>query len=183
MIDDKPFGDYQIVNRELKSIFKDSVNYWFEKSRTDSNFNVILENLVKNNLLDFSKYFAEFIKKVTSYYDFADKEPERVYHALVLGMMVNLQSKYKITSNRESGYGRYDIMLHPLQENLPAYIFEFKKYDSDDEDTIQATLESAMRQIKERNYAVTLQQEGYTNIHFIAIAFKGKEVKMCWEKV
>ena len=182
-IDDKLYGDFQIVNRELKSIFKDSVDYWFNKSQTKGKFDVILENLVKNNLIDFSKYFREFIEKVTSYYDFADKEPERVYHALVLGMMVNLQSKYRITSNRESGFGRYDIMLHPLQENLPAYIFEFKKFDSDDEETIQATLDNALLQIKTRNYAATLQQEGFQNIQLIAIAFKGKEAKMCWEKV
>ncbi len=182
-IDDKPYGDFQIVNRELKSIFKDSVDYWFNKSQTKGKFDVVLDNLVKNNLEDFAEYFAEFITKVTSYYDFADKEPERVYHALVLGMMVNLQSKYRITSNRESGFGRYDIMLHPLQENLPAYIFEFKKHHQIKEQNIDETLQNAMSQIKTRNYAATLQQEGFQNIELIAIAFKGKEVKLCWEKV
>lgn len=182
-IDDKPYGDFQIVNRELKSIFKDSVDYWFNKSQTKGKFDVVLDNLVKNNLEDFAEYFTEFITKVTSYYDFADKEPERVYHALVLGMMVNLQSKYRITSNRESGFGRYDIMLHPLQENLPAYIFEFKKHHQIKEQNIDETLQNAMSQIKTRNYAATLQQEGFQNIELIAIAFKGKEVKLCWEKV
>ena len=182
-IDDKPYGDFQIVNRELKSIFKDSVDYWFNKSQTKGKFDVVLDNLVKNNLEDFAEYFTEFITKVTSYYDFADKEPERVYHALVLGMMVNLQSKYRITSNRESGFGRYDIMLHPLQENLPAYIFEFKKHHQIKEKNIDETLQNAMSQIKTRNYAATLQQEGFQNIELIAIAFKGKEVKLCWEKV
>lgn len=182
-IDDKPYGDFQIVNRELKSIFKDSVDYWFNKSQTKGKFDVVLDNLVKNNLEDFAEYFSEFITKVTSYYDFADKEPERVYHALVLGMMVNLQSKYRITSNRESGFGRYDIMLHPLQENLPAYIFEFKKHHQIKEQNIDETLQNAMSQIKTRNYAATLQQEGFQNIELIAIAFKGKEVKLCWEKV
>ena len=182
-IDDKPYGDFQIVNRELKSIFKDSVDYWFNKSQTKGKFDVVLDNLVKNNLEDFAEYFTEFITKVTSYYDFADKEPERVYHALVLGMMVNLQSKYRITSNRESGFGRYDIKLHPLQENLPAYIFEFKKHHQIKEQNIDETLQNAMSQIKTRNYAATLQQEGFQNIELIAIAFKGKEVKLCWEKV
>lgn len=182
-IDDKPYGDFQIVNRELKSIFKDSVNYWFEKSKTETSFNQILHNLVNNNLNDFYLHFADFIEQSASYYDFADKEPERVYHALVLGMLVNLQSKYKITSNRESGYGRYDIMLHPLLENLPAYIFEFKKYDHRIDASFDDALDHAITQIREKNYANQLKAEGFKNIQLIAIAFKGKEVKMCWESV
>ena len=182
-IDDKPYGDFQIVNRELKSIFKDSVNYLFEKSKTETSFNQILHNLVNNNLNDFYLHFADFIEQSASYYDFADKEPERVYHALVLGMLVNLQSKYKITSNRESGYGRYDIMLHPLLENLPAYIFEFKKYDHRIDASFDDALDHAITQIREKNYANQLKAEGFKNIQLIAIAFKGKEVKMCWESV
>jgi hypothetical protein len=175
-------GEFQIPNIEIKTIFKDSVLYWFSKSQTYNKFNVVLENLKKRRIKDFSKYFADFIRMTCSYYDFADKEPEKVYHALVLGMMVQLQTEYRITSNRESGYGRYDVMLHPLQPNLPAFVFEFKKFEDDDEASIQDTLTSAMQQMKTNNYAATLQQEGHTNIHLIAIAFKGKEVKMVYEE-
>ena len=176
-------GEFQIPNIEIKTIFKDSVLYWFSKSQTYNKFNVVLDNLKKGRIKDFSKYFADFIRMTCSYYDFADSEPEKVYHALVLGMMVQLQTEYRITSNRESGYGRYDVMLHPLQPNLPAFVFEFKKFDAEDEESIQETLASAMQQMKTNNYAATLQQEGNTNIHLIAIAFKGKEVKMVYEAV
>ena len=141
-----------------------------------------MDNLKKGRIKDFSKYFADFIRQTCSYYDFADREPERIYHALVLGMMVQLQSEYRITSNRESGYGRYDVMLHPLKAELPAFVFEFKKFDEEDEENIQDTLHSALTQMKENNYAATLQQEGHQNIHLIAIAFKGKEVKMSYEQ-
>jgi hypothetical protein len=175
-------GEFQIPNIEIKTIFKDSVLYWFSKSQTYNKFNVVLDNLKKGRIKDFSKYFADFIRMTCSYYDFADSEPEKVYHALVLGMMVQLQTEYRITSNRESGYGRYDVMLHPLQSNLPAFVFEFKKFDAEDEESIQETLASAMQQMKTNNYAATLQQEGHTNIHLIAIAFKGKEVKMVYEE-
>ena len=175
-------GVFQIPNIEIKTIFKDSVLYWFSKSQTYNKFNVVLENLKKGRIRDFSKYFADFIRMTCSYYDFADSEPEKVYHALVLGMMVQLQTEYRITSNRESGYGRYDVMLHPLQPNLPAFVFEFKKFDAEDEESIQETLSSAMQQMKTNNYAATLQQEGHTDIHLIAIAFKGKEVKMVYEE-
>ena len=182
-VKNKQVGDFQIPNIEIHTIFEDSILYWFSKSQTYNSFNVVLENLKRGNIEDFEDYFEDFISKVCSYYDFADQEPERVYHALVLGMMVQLQSDYRITSNRESGFGRYDIVLHPLQKELPAYIFEFKKFNSKRETSMEQSLNSAMHQMKSKNYAATLQQEGHSNIHLIAIAFKGKEVKMQYEQV
>jgi hypothetical protein len=152
--------------------------HWFVQSETYDRFKVVMENMKKGLLKDFSKYFADFIRNACSYYDFADKEPEKIYHALVLGMMVHLQSDYRISSNRESGYGRYDIILHPLKKELPGFVFEFKKFDEDDEETIQQTLDAAFEQMLEKRYASILESEGCTNIHHIAIAFKGKEVKM-----
>ena len=183
LVINKQVGEFQIPNIEIQTIFEDSILYWFSKSQTYNKFNVVLENLKKGRIKDFSKYFADFIRQACSYYDFVDNEPERVYHALVLGMMVQLQSEYRITSNRESGYGRYDVMLHPLEPNLPAFVFEFKKFDKEDEESIQDTLNSAYQQMVDNQYASTLQQEGHTNIHLIAIAFKGKEVKMRYEEV
>ena len=97
-------------------------------------------------------------------------------------MMVQLQSDYRITSNRESGYGRYDIILHPLKLDLPAIVFEFKKFDSDDEQSIEDTLNAAMKQMYDMKYAAVLEQEGFSTIHHIAIAFKGKEVRMRYEE-
>ena len=181
--DENQVGDFKIPNIEIKTIFKDSILYWFSKSQTYDKFNVVLENLKKGRLEDFEDYFGDFIQRVCSYYDFADNEPERVYHSLVLGMMVQLQSDYRITSNRESGFGRYDIMLHPLKTTLPAYIFEFKKFNAKRETSMDDSLNAAMLQMKTKNYAATLQQEGHSNIHLIAIAFKGKEVKMQYEEV
>jgi len=182
-VNNKQVGDFQIPNIEIHTIFEDSILYWFSKSQTYNSFNVVLENLKRGNIEDFSLYFGDFIEKVCSYYDFSEKEPERVYHALVLGMMVQLQSEYRITSNRESGYGRYDVILHPLKANIPAFVFEFKRFVALKETTIEDVLDAAMLQMKTKNYAAILQQEGHTNIHFIAIAFKGKEVKMRYEEV
>ena len=182
-VKNKQVGDFQIPNIEIHTIFEDSILYWFSKSQTYNSFNVVLENLKKGNIEDFSLYFGDFIEKVCSYYDFSEQEPERVYHALVLGMMVQLQSEYRITSNRESGYGRYDVILHPLKANLPAFVFEFKRFVASKENTIQDVLDAAMLQMKTKNYAAILKQEGHTNIHLIAIAFKGKEVKMQFEEV
>jgi hypothetical protein len=180
-VNNKQQGLFKIPNLEIQTIFEDSILHWFVQSETQDEFNSVLENLKKGNVADFSLYFSDFIEKVCSYYDFADKEPERVYHALVLGMMVQLQSDYRISSNKESGYGRYDIILHPLKSALPAYIFEFKRFVPQRESTIEETLKAAMQQMKELEYASVLEQEGHTNITHIAIAFKGKEVKMRYE--
>jgi hypothetical protein len=155
--------------------------HWFVQSETYDRFKVVMENMKKGKVDDFSLYFADFIERACSYYDFADKEPEKIYHALILGMMVHLQSDYKITSNRESGYGRYDIVLHPLKKELPAYVFEFKRFVPQRENTIEETLDSAMKQMLDLNYASTLKQGGFERIHHIAIAFKGKEVRMKYE--
>lgn len=175
-------GSFAIPNIELLTIIKESIDYWFVQSETSDKFDTVLHYLKAKRFDDFSNYFSDFITQVCSYYDFASKEPERVYHALVLGMMVNLQSEYRITSNRASGYGRYDIMLHPLKKELPAFIFEFKKFNKTSEKTIENTLDTALNQIKTLNYAATLQQEGFSDIHYIAIAFKGKKVKLLVEK-
>jgi hypothetical protein len=180
-IDNKVYGVFQIPNIEIQTIFEVSVMHWFVQSATYDRFKVVMENMKKGQLKDFSKYFADFIKNACSYYDFADKEPEKIYHALILGMMVHLQSDYRISSNRESGYGRYDIVLHPLKQELPGFVFEFKKFDEEDEENIQQTLDSAFQQMLEKEYANMLVQEGCERIHHIAIAFKGKEVKMRYE--
>ena len=103
-----------------------------------------MDNLKKGRIKDFSKYFAYFIRQTCSYYDFSVRESERFYHALVLWKMVMLQSEYHITSNRESGNGRLYIMLHPLKEDLPAFVFEFKKFDNEDEESIEDTILSVI---------------------------------------
>jgi len=177
------YGDFKIPNLELSTIFSEAVWFWFVQSDSKAQFDTFLHYLKAKRFEDFEDEFEDFITQVCSYYDFADKEPERVYHALVLGMMVNLQSEYKITSNRESGNGRYDIMLHPLKKDLPAFVFEFKKYSEKREKDIDVTLQNALNQIKTLNYASTLQQEGFADIYYIAIAFKGKKVKLVVEKV
>jgi hypothetical protein len=182
-INREKYGVFKIPNLEIETILFQSVRFWFERSHSYSTLNNLLKALIKKDLELFSDLFNDFITKVLSYYDFANKEPERVYHALVLGMMVNLSSDYVISSNRESGYGRYDIVFKPLKPGLKPYIFEFKKFKKSDEKTIKNTLDNAMNQIKTKEYASALLNEGFTDINLVAIAFKGKDVKMVWEKI
>ena len=106
--------------------------------------------------------------------DVWENTAENFYHAFVLGMLVGLKDSYYVKSNRESGYGRYDIMLEPRDKNGNSFIMEFKVLENEEEKTI----ENAKKQIEERKYEEDLQERGYTNITKMVFAFKGKEVKM-----
>ena len=113
-----------------------------------------------------------------SFMDVGENTAENFYHAFVLGMLVGLKDSYYVNSNRESGYGRYDIMLEPKDKNGNSFIMEFKVYREEKEKDINDTIESAKKQIEERKYEENLQEKGFKNITKMVFAFKGKEVKM-----
>lgn len=106
-------------------------------------------------------------------------EPEKFYHGFVLGLIVELADRYTVTSNRESGYGRYDVVLEPLhKEEDDAVILEFKVYDEEDEETLQDTVQSALTQIEEKQYGLALTAKGLApgRIRKYGVAFEGKKV-------
>ena len=106
-----------------------------------------------------------------------DAEPERFYHGFVLGMVVNLADTYKVRSNRESGYGRYDVMIEPLDKGEKAFIFEFKVLDADDDEKkLEDTVANALGQIEEKQYEAALVADGFAreNIRKYGFAFQGK---------
>ena len=110
--------------------------------------------------------------------DVGENTAENFYHAFVLGMLVGLKDTYYVNSNRESGIGRYDIMLEPKDKNGNSFIIEFKVYREDREKTIDDTISNAKKQIEEKGYEVNLRERGFNNITKMVFAFKGKEVKM-----
>ena len=115
----------------------------------------------------------------TGKHAFEKTEPERFYHGFVLGLIVDLQDRYVITSNRESGFGRYDVVIEPKEpEQNDAYILEFKVHDADDEENLQDTVAAALRQIEEKQYAAGLLERGIVRerIHSYGFAFEGKKV-------
>ena len=130
------------------------------------------------NLKEFEKKFEILVRQMFSFMDVGENTAENFYHAFVLGMLVGLKDTYYVNSNRESGMGRYDIMLEPKDKKANSFIMEFKVLENKEEKTIEDTVESAKRQIEEKKYEESLIERGFTNITKMVFAFKGKEVKI-----
>ena len=171
-----------LTNLEVKRMFRKMVKGWFA-SDTELYYNEFIKALLNDNIKKMNTFMNKVALNTFSSFDSGNKpseqtEPERFYHGFVLGMVVNLSGIYKITSNRESGYGRYDVMLKPLDKNEKAFIFEFKVLDSDENEiTLEDTLANAHIQIVEKQYEAELISEGFKpeQIRKYGFAFQGKK--------
>lgn len=175
--DESGLSEIVITNKEVHGMIKNLIFDWFAKSDNYSGF----KKAMMQNDVDFMNYYMErVIYNVFSYFDVNDgKEPERFYHGFVLGLLVDLEHEYIITSNRESGIGRYDISMQPRDpQNRPAIIMEFKIRQKQKEKTLVETAERALAQIEEKQYDRVLVQQGIdkNNIRKYGFAFDGKEV-------
>ena len=168
----------KLPNREIKELFRGIVEGWFRNKVIGNDLNSILKDLITLNIKEFEKKFRVLVKEMFSYMDVGENTAENFYHAFVLGMLVGLKDTYYVNSNRESGYGRYDIMLEPKDKNGNSFIMEFKVLDDMEEKTIEDTIKNAKKQIEEKGYESNLKEKGYTNITKMVYAFKGKEVKL-----
>ncbi|MCF7899332.1 ATP-binding protein [Candidatus Babeliales bacterium] len=165
-----------IPNLEVRTLYEDIISYWFEKSINFSRYKFMLENLLSGNIEEFTKYFTNFVISSFSSFDLPENESEKIYHAFVLGMLVSLSKDYIVKSNRESGDGRYDVMLIPKDKNKLGIIIEFKK--ADPKETIDHAVKLAIEQIHTKQYAQELKDLEIKNILFLGIAFKGKQVQI-----
>jgi len=171
-----------LTNMEAESIFENMVKGWFGGS-TETYYNEFINALLHDNVRKMNTFMNKVALNTFSSFDSGNKpseqtEPERFYHGFVLGMVVNMADTYSVRSNRESGYGRYDVMLEPVDKNGKAFIFEFKVLDPDeDEEALEDTLAAAHRQIAEKKYETELISRGFApeKIRKYGFAFRGRE--------
>ena len=168
----------KLPNYEIKLLFQQIITEWFRNKVIGNDLKSILKDLITLNLKEYEKKFVVLVREMFSYMDVGENTAENFYHAFVLGMLVGLKDTYYVNSNRESGYGRYDIMLEPKDKKGNSFIMEFKVLEDKEEKTIEDTIENAKKQIKEKGYEQNLKERGFNNITKMVYAFKGKEVKM-----
>lgn len=189
-----------LTNREVRIMFENMIHGWF--ADYDSGYNDFVRALLQEDLRAMNVYMNRVALTTFSFFDTGRKpsretEPERLlavkatakslkgpnssvcfYHGFVLGLIVELEGRYSITSNRESGFGRYDVILEPYDRKDNAYIMEFKVRDPEDEKDLSATVQSALRQIDDKKYDTVLAKKGFPadKIRKYGFAFQGKEV-------
>lgn len=165
-------------NKEVYYFFRNMLRSWFTETIKDSSPDEILKALLSGDIRTFYKLFANTVERTVSYFDVGYDKSESFYHAFVLGMLVHIEKDYEVRSNRESGYGRYDVLIIPKDKSRKGIIIEFEKVDKYENETINTALEAALKQIEEKKYETELTAMGIDDIIKLGIAFKGKEVKM-----
>ena len=171
----------KLTNKEVRLMFGNMIEGWFK------NYSPAYNDFIKALLLNDKKAMNHYMNKVAletfSNFDAGNRpsesaEPERFYHGFVLGLMVELSDRYVVISNRESGFGRYDVALKPKNNTDDAILIEFKVHDPDDERTLKDTVDAALLQIEEKHYTASLEAEGISaeRIRKYGFAFEGKKV-------
>ena len=169
-----------LTNREVRMMFENMIREWF--SEQDENYNDFIKALLSDHLKAMNYYMNQVALATFSSFDTGNKpskaaEPERFYHGFVLGLLVELSDRYTVTSNRESGFGRYDVMLEPKQGD-DGMILEFKVQDPEEEKELPDTVQAALQQIEKKKYETALMEKGVPKekIRKYGFAFCGKKV-------
>ena len=168
-----------LTNLEVKIMFGNLIRDWFME--TQSSYNTFIKALLLGDVDAMNDYMNRVVFHTFSYFDTGkqgESEPERFYHGFVLGLLVELQDKYLLRSNRESGFGRYDVMLEPLDDSADGIIIEFKVRKPRTENSLEDTVAAALRQIEEKQYVQELTARGIPEkrIRKYGFAFEGKTV-------
>ncbi len=172
---ERTFYRLSIPNKEVRVTYKAIVENYFSSKIENKHLEIMLKALIDGDVKLFEKFLRKVILAVFSYHDFSG-EPEKVYHALVAGMLTWISNTHEIKSNRESGYGRYDIMIIPKDLAKTGYVIEFKTVGTEENETVESAVKAALKQIEEKKYETELVQRGVKSFKKLAVVFKGKDI-------
>jgi hypothetical protein len=172
----------KIPNMEVAQIFEDSVKYWFEQKKSLSLLHNLKTCLQTGDTEEFSLIFQRLVLDSLSFFDTSGQEPEKFYHGLVLGLMISFSDTWHIRSNRESGFGRCDILMSPKDPKHFGIIMELKTHHPSLEPDLLTTAQRAMAQIEKRQYGQELISQGATKILKMGIGFLGKKLEILFQK-
>jgi len=170
--------ELSIPNTEIRSFFRSTVAKWLRQTFGEDRLEKMLAALLVGEIDTFRHELQYLTETVLSYHDLAGETPERVFHVFVLGLLIRLSSRYHVRSNRETGFGRVDILLEPKNSQDPGFVFELKSERTKDPDEAAG---AALAQIRERDYINELRARGIQNITLIGVALKGKQIGLAYE--
>jgi len=164
-----------LPNLEVHAALTTMVRSWMSaRVGGSAEVEALLQALLRGDARTLEHYLSRMIKASLSYHDTGGPEPERVIHGFIVGLLVGLGPDPEVRSNRESGYGRYDVMVLPRVAGGPGVVLELKRVDTEAGETPQGALDGALRQLRERDYATELRERGARPIIELAAAFDGK---------
>jgi hypothetical protein len=172
---EKTYFTLSIPNKEVRSTYTRIIRRYFSTKIENKKLEIMLKALIDGDVKLFEKILRKVVLAVFSYHDFGG-EPEKVYHALVAGLLIWITNTHEIKSNRESGYGRYDIMIIPQDLRQTGYVIEFKAVDKEENETVETAVEAALNQIEAKKYETELIERGIKTYKKLAVVFNGKDV-------
>lgn len=169
-------------NYEVSLIYSEMVQEWISDSIGREEYDYFIGSLLKGNIEDFSDMLQKYLEQTFSVFDLGGKSPEKFYHGFVLGLISSTLKTHVVKSNRESGYGLYDVMVIPKDLTKPdalGLILEFKVAKTETEN-LETTAQTALQQIENRGYEAEMHQAGVTNLIKVGLAFRNKSVKVVY---
>ncbi len=163
-----------IPNREVSGAYLRFVKNWYQNALRDGDYMALLDALINGRVEEFQALLQEYIEQSLSYFDLGKKTPEKVYHVFMLGLLAGLRSEYHIHSNKEAGFGRFDLAIIPHDATKLGILMEFKSID--DDNGLDKIAMDALTQIKRHHYTSVLNQHGVKKQLAMGIAFSGKRV-------
>ena len=178
-----PQAHLRLPNTEVTSLYKSLIEGWFSQEPRQQQTAQMVRALLCEHVDDFTQQLQQFVHTSMSYFDVSEQDPERVYQAFALGLLLQLEQHYRLRSEREAGHGRADLLLLPKQPHKPGIILEFKRARNTDDKHLQHTAQTALQQIKDKNYAAEFADQHCSVVLAIGIAFAGKQLATAYERL